>query len=267
MHEDKDKEKLDRATTIVLIEMMGNLGGTMIKTICLFTLVSVALSLAATELVSIYDIQFTTNPGCEGTYPSPMCGKVVGTSGVVTAIDTDAGVLYMSGLQGGEWNSICVKAGDLMRGRRIRPGVRVEVVGKVAELFGMTTLIDVTELTTSGAQATLPETTATTGAVRMDEGLEAALIRLQNVTINDHASSQWTIDDGSGTCIMGDEFDTLESSRIDYDGEGEWIEARGVVVYRYGEFSVNPRTVFDLGGQTSLNVNQTSWGRVKSLYR
>jgi len=46
-----------------------------------------------------------------------------------------------------------------------------------------------------------------------------------------------------------------------------WQEARGIVTFRFGEYRLCPRIAQDLGGQTGLNVNPTSWGRVKSLYR
>ncbi|MCD4829831.1 MAG: hypothetical protein K8R90_10425 [Candidatus Cloacimonetes bacterium] len=234
----------------------------------MFLVMSLALvSLAATNIVTIYDIQYTSNPGCEGTYPSPYCGLTIRTSGIVTAIHPESGIMYMSGLHGGEWNAICVKAGRHIHQNRLRPGVRVDLTGMVVEQFGMTMLSDVSNIVTNGVQTTLPEVLATTGLVRVNESYESALVRLQNVSLINHAGAIWEIDDGSGACVMEDGFDVLSAQRVNFDEDGIWQEARGIVSFRFGEFRLNPRTPLDLGGQYGLNVNQTSWGRIKSLYK
>ena len=52
--------------------------------------------------VSIYDIQFTTDPG-EGSYPSPYVGQTVTTGGIVTATGFRGGRYFIASSQGGPW--------------------------------------------------------------------------------------------------------------------------------------------------------------------
>jgi hypothetical protein len=65
------------------------------RLIWVFTVfVLLVANLAAVDYISIRDIQYTTNPGCEGTYPSQRLGEVVSTGGVVTAVEDGSGMLY-----------------------------------------------------------------------------------------------------------------------------------------------------------------------------
>ena len=45
--------------------------------------------------LSIYDIQYTTNPGPNGTYPSPYEGQTVTTGGIVHGIDFNNGRFFL----------------------------------------------------------------------------------------------------------------------------------------------------------------------------
>jgi len=238
------------------------------RLIWVFTVfVLLVANLAAVDYISIRDIQYTTNPGCEGTYPSQRLGEVVSTGGVVTAVEDGSGMLYLSSPQGGEWNSICVRAGKYIGQYRLRPGDRIELTGEVQERFGMTCIGAVSGMTRAGYQSSVPEVPATTGSICTDEGYEGALVRLSNVSLVRAQGSTWKVDDGSGACTMEDGFGVLLQSRMPSGSDSLWQEALGIVTFRYGEFRFNPRSASDLGSQQGLNVNQTSWGRVKSLYK
>ena len=248
--------------------MMKNFGGTMRKRMILGVMCAAALALAATNDATIYDIQYTDNPGCEGTYPSLLCGSVVRVSGVVTAVEATKGNVFLTGPQGGEWNSICVEAGSLVNKNRLRPGVMVELCGTVREQFGMTILTNLFDVRTHGVASSIPVIDASTGVLRNHEAYESALVRLQNVSLIEHQGGMWKIDDGSGTCVLEDGFNVLSQQRLQFDSDGMWMEAMGIVTFQFGEFRINPRTVADLGNQTGLHVTpSTSWGRVKSLYQ
>ena len=82
----------------------------------------------------IYDIQYTTNPGA-GTYPSPLEGQVVTTTGVVYA--TYAGRGFCISDATGPWHGIYVYYPS---GTMPNLGDEVEVVAEVVEYYGLTEL-------------------------------------------------------------------------------------------------------------------------------
>ena len=58
--------------------------------------------------ITIYDIQYTTNPGPNGTYPSPYAGQIVTTGGIVCGTDFNNGRFFITSGDDGEWNGIYV---------------------------------------------------------------------------------------------------------------------------------------------------------------
>ena len=66
--------------------------------------------------LSIYDIQYTTNPGPNGTYPSPYEGQIVTIDGILNAIDFSGGRFFIIPSDGGKWN-ICPLAKRMTRSR------------------------------------------------------------------------------------------------------------------------------------------------------
>jgi hypothetical protein len=53
--------------------------------------------------VSIYDVQFTTQPGSDGTFPSRFVGKTLSLEGVVTATNYRNGGYFISENLNGPW--------------------------------------------------------------------------------------------------------------------------------------------------------------------
>ncbi|MCB5295620.1 MAG: hypothetical protein LHW52_03645, partial [Candidatus Cloacimonetes bacterium] len=57
----------------------------------LIMMILIASAFTSAWSLSIYDIQYTTFPGSDNTYPSLYAGKSVSTEGIVTAVDYKSG--------------------------------------------------------------------------------------------------------------------------------------------------------------------------------
>jgi len=89
-------------------------------------------------LTSIYDIQYTTEPGPEGTYPSLLADQTISSSGIVTAVgyggyDND---FFISSPEGNPWEGVYIYFADASPSI----GDMVEITGDVYEYYGFTEL-------------------------------------------------------------------------------------------------------------------------------
>ncbi len=227
------------------------------------------VALSAAEKVSIYDIQYTVNPGAEGTYPSPYEGSTIQTEGVVTSIGFDASSFTLSTSEGGPWNCIVVQARDQVERQNLRVGDYITLEGQVHEDFGCTEIRNVSLLRRRSSGSTIPQPiSVTTGELAVTESLEGALVKIHSVNIvNLRQTTRWSINDGTGSCTLYDGYNIMDS-RKRTNRAGDTLEyIQGIVVYGYGEYLVCPRSVSDLSSTGSHQVHGTSWGRVKSLYK
>ncbi len=241
------------------------------KSIFVFVLATMLLSTAifAAEKVSIYDIQFTVNPGAEGTYPSPYEGIVVQTEGVVTAIGFNSNYLMLSDENGGPWNSVVVQARDQVNRKSLRVGDYIEVEGEVHENFGNTELRNINVLRRRAGSGSMPQAfEVTTGELAVTESLEGALVKIRSVNIvGMRQETKWSINDGTGSCVLYDGFNVMNNKKRS-NRAGDTLEyVQGSIVYQYGEYQLCPRYISDLSSTGSHQVHGTSWGRVKSLYK
>ena len=239
------------------------------QSFCLILIVCCLTALSAAEQVSIYDIQYTPNPGAEGTYPSLYAGSTVQTEGVVSAIGYNSTYFILSNPEGGPWNSIAVQASDLVSRNYLRVGDYVTLVGDVNESFGYTEIknIEIIHRRTGYGEQPQPYE-VTTGELAVSESLEGVLVKMRSVGIvTMRLDARWSIDDGTGNCTLFDGFSVM-NSRKRTNQSGDTLEyIQGVVAYRFGEYLVCPRTISDLSSTGSHQVQGTSWGRVKSLYK
>lgn len=215
--------------------------------------------------VSIYDIQFTNNPGSDGTYPSPFRGQTVATSGIVIAIDLHNGGFYISEPQGGPWRGIYVQENV----REVRIGDYIHLTGEVSESFGYTLIRNVSELqvVTSGNQLPQPYQVST-GELAQTEAYEGVLVRISNVTVAgvDTQTDLRLVNDGSGICRINERLLSSRNERNIYMNNELYTKIVGIVDYRFGEYRLNPRNLEDFA-RSPVGVSKPSWGRIKYLYR
>jgi len=210
------------------------------KNVFLALLIILASSTFAT---TIYDIQYTTDPGADGTYPSPLNGEDVTVTGIVTAVgyySSGSTRFFISDPDGGAWHGIFVFSSD----SGLQLGMEVEVTGTVTEYYGFTE-IGYATVSILGEGNPVPDpVVVTTNDLASNEAYEGVLTRINNVTVSQLPDSygQWYVNDGSGECQIDDAIFSYTPE------EGQTFDSiTGVVDYSYGEYGLNPRNSDDLG--------------------
>ncbi len=199
---------------------------------------------------TIYDIQYTTDPGPNGTYPSPLEGQEVTVTGIVTGENyNNDNKFFMCDPGGGPWTGIYVY--DWQVGPAL--GDEVEVTGTVVEYYGWTELsYCMITILSSGNDVPepLPITTLDLAVPALAEQYESCLVSVSDVVVTAEQDQygQWYIDDGSGECQVDDGFFYLDSVTppIVITVGMEWDMIIGCVDYSYDEYAINPRTPDDL---------------------
>lgn len=197
--------------------------------------VGVTPALAA-DFVSIYDIQYTTDPSGD----SPYTGQTVTTQGIVTGFFYDGGNRYTFIQDGtGPWSGLVlykpngyVNVGDLL-----------EVTGTVSEYYNLTEIAygDATILSSNNplpAPELLP-----TGDVSQEQW-ESVLVRVENVTVTDDdlGYGEWLVDDGTGGVVVDNLGDYAYSPT-----NGDLLDfVQGPLFYNYGDFKIEPRDDDDI---------------------
>ncbi|HPR16645.1 MAG TPA: PKD domain-containing protein [Candidatus Cloacimonadota bacterium] len=216
------------------------------NTIILFILLMVSTAFATT----IYDIQYTTDPGTSNYYPSPLVGQSVTVTGIVTGADYGQdNKFFMSDPEGGPWHGIYVY--DYTVGPAL--GDEVEVTGTVSEYYGLTELGYCTiTILSSGNTVPAPSvvTTLDLAVPALAEQYEGCLVSVSDVIVTEAQNNygEWYVDDGSGECQVDDGFfylDTVTPPIVITVGM-TWAQIIGCLDFSYDEYAINPRTPDDL---------------------
>ena len=197
--------------------------------------------------VSIYDIQ---NPA--GGDSSSYAGKPINTSGIVTAgtgTFSDYWFFIMEDYGVGSAEYRGVKVYDRTESLSIARGDSVTVSGDVWEYFFETEIaLPFPEAVTvhSSGHALPPAYEVTAGSVNTSEQWEGVLVVVDSAAITnpDNGYGEWTIYSGGApddTCIVGD---IATYSYTPY--MGIFVDVTGVVMFGYGEFTLQPRDDDDI---------------------
>ena len=208
---------------------------------------------------TIYDIQYTTEAGPDGFYPSPLEGDEVTVTGIVTGANFGHDLyFFISDPEGGAWHGIYVY--DFEAGPAL--GDEVTVTGTVTEYYGLTELGYCTvTIHSSGNPVPDPIQVTTLNLVvpAQAEMYEGCLVEVNNVTVTEAQGEygEWYIDDGSGECQVDDGFFYLDEvvPEIVITVGMEWAIIRGCVDFSYDYYGINPRTPDDLIDVVSSNEN------------
>jgi len=208
---------------------------------------------------TVYDIQYTTDPGPDGYYPSPLDGEIVTVTGIVTGENFNQdNKFYMSDPEGGAWHGIYVY--DYTVGPAL--GDEVEVTGTVSEYYGLTELGYCTiNILSSGNDVPDPIPVSTIDLVvpALAEQYEGCLVSVTDVEVTEEQGDygEWYIDDGSGACQVDDGFFYLDevTPPIVITLGMTWYMITGCVDFSYDEYGLNPRTPEDLMDEVSTNEN------------
>jgi len=191
---------------------------------------------SAQDVVSIYDIQHTTDPSGD----SPYEGQEVTTQGVVTAFFYDGGNRYTFIQDGtGPWSGIVLYQPD----GYVNVGDLLEVTGEVSEYYGLTELFrPAVTVVSTGNPLPAPEVLATVDVSQ--EQWESVLVRVENVTVTDEdlGYGEWEVDDGGGPVVVDNLGDYGYSP-----ADGDLLDfVQGPVNYSYSAFKIAPRDDDDI---------------------
>jgi len=193
---------------------------------------------------SLYDVQYTEDPGPDGTYPSPYLGQTVTISGIVTGVRYNG--FWLEEQPGGPWCGVWVF------NYTIDPSVgdSLTLTGEVTEYYGMTEIQNVSDYTIHSSGHAIPfpawvetgELSSTKDAASA-EPYEGCLVRVSGVTVTQTVDGhgQWYVDDGTGECQIDDAMYGYEPDM----GE-EFSHIVGCLDYSYDEYGINPRDAGDL---------------------
>lgn len=185
----------------------------------------------AQAAVTIYDIQYTTDPSGD----SPYDGQTVTTVGVVSAVNSSGYVIQDR--QGGAWNGIYVYDSSAPS-----IGDEIEITGEVSEYYGLTELSNITALETKSTGNGIP-TVELTASKAMTEAYEGVLVATYAVTVTSEAdgNGNWEVSDASGSAMVGDELYAYSPSL-----NQNLTMLRGVVWYDWGDYKIEPRSAADV---------------------
>jgi hypothetical protein len=212
--------------------------------------VSVAITTPAppAALVSIYDIQYTTDVSGD----SPELGNILTTRGVVTGVYQIGSNAERFFIQHGDgaWNGIYVYE----NGTSVTLGDSVKVTGTVLEYNGLTEMGYVSNITVLNSGNAQPTAVVVTSATVGNEEYEGVLVKVED-GINTVAPNQygaWTINEGGDITIDDDlmaPFTPVLNNAYD---------VTGVRHLSFGEILVLPRTAStDIIVTGNASINET----------
>jgi len=215
-------------------------------------------------LATIYEVQYTTEAGDDGTYPSPMDSVLVTVTGVVTEDHTHSSSHFHfqddadPQSTGGAWNGIYVyDAGAYSPA----VGDKVQITGLISEYYGKTELGDLAALTLISSGHDIAPVECTCGELQFDdlasEPFEGVYVIVRDVTVTtaDDGFGNWHLTDGTGTAQVDVGGDYTYEPQV-----GDHISfVKGVIDYSYDQFEIELMTDEDIGTVTT-GVEETAGG-------
>lgn len=223
---------------------------------------------SAAWALSIFDIQYSNNPGIDNTYPSAYVGSTVSVEGVVTATDYRYDGFVLSETVNGPYRGILI----LDRRSGVSVGDLVRLTGTVSETYGMTCIQDITQLSVLDRNYPLPQPMiVSTGQIARPEESEAyegVLVKVINISASSSRISRnsFNVTDGSGQCtVMLDSF----SDRLNVSPSlGTMFSSiKGIVLFSHSSYTLNPVDLGSIQFSAPVYNQNRSWGRIKSIYR
>jgi hypothetical protein len=197
------------------------------------------ITIAPPATVSIYDIQFTTDPSGD----SPLVNQVVNTGGIVTAIRNDGRYWIKSG--NGPWSGIYVYH---QPATPVQLGDSVTFSATVVEYFNLTELSFINNFTVVSSGNFFMANTITTNQAN-SEAYEGCLIRVVNANCITGLNNfnEWVVNDGSGQ-VKVDDFLYMFTPTV-----GSAYNVTGVMDFGFSEFKILPRDANDISIATGIS--------------
>ena len=139
-------------------------------------LIIIIINITVLFSIDIYDIQYTTDPGTNGTYPSLYEGQIVTTSGIVLATNFNGNRFFIT-QDGDDWEGIYVYDNDL----NVAIGDSVVIEAEVYEYWGFTELSNLISCNIISSGNPIPAIIPTSLSQVTQESNESVKVWVQNV--------------------------------------------------------------------------------------
>jgi 5-methylthioadenosine/S-adenosylhomocysteine deaminase len=210
-----------------------------ISKVTLFITCFLICGITGAAAVTIYDIQYTTDPSGD----SPYAGQSVTIEGFVSAIFYDG---YIVAEDEGAWHAIYVYS------KRDGPqvGDEVTLTGTVSEYNNLTEISDVTAYDTISTGNEISPVVIDAQAANQ-EMYESVLISIPDVTVTslNTTYNEWTISDDAGSIPCNDKADYLYFPQM-----GDYLNSvTGIQMYEFGAYRLEPRETLDIDIDTHMH--------------
>jgi DNA/RNA endonuclease YhcR with UshA esterase domain len=199
------------------------------------------------QVVSIHDIQFTSNISGE----SPQMNNVVTTYGIVTGVFDfgEAGTFFIQDGDG-SWNGIYVNES----GFPVVLGDSVEVTGTVTEYFGLTEINSVTNVTVINSGNAQPNPVLIPTSDISQEKYEGIVVTVTDAlcTNSNAGFGQFIVNDSSGNCLIDDQIYQYTPLL------NHVYEITGVRHFLLGESKICPRVAEDITVLYALGIEENN---------
>jgi len=222
------------------------------KRILLLIVAVMISSLALAQVLSCYDIQYTTDT----TGNSPYSGQTVTVRGVVVAEKFFTGTsatnygFVIADEGGGPWSGLLIFT------NRYFPAVgdMVEVTGAISEYYEFTEMTSLSAYTVLSSGNPLPQpslvTTGALSAATTAEQWESCFVKVENVNITAAPNNylEFFVNDGTGASQVDDQcFPRSGFSWPAGVAVGQnWARIQGVVDFSFSYYAINPRNLSDM---------------------
>jgi len=215
-----------------------------------FNLILFIVSLTALFSISIYDIQYTTIPGPNGTYPSPYEGQIVTTGGIVFATDFNGNRFFITH-EGNDWEGIYVYDNE----QNVAVGDSVIIEAEVYEYYGFTELSNLISCEIISSGNAIPAIGSTYLSYVTQESNESVKVWVQNVEISQTYDEwgQWGISNSSSECIISTGFMNMQEMGIPLV-VGYPLSISGFVTYFWEEYQLNPISLYSISSTPQNHI-------------
>jgi len=196
--------------------------------------------------ISIYDIQYTTDPGPNGTHPSPYEGQIVTTGGIVFATDFNGNRFFITH-EGNEWEGIYVYDNE----QDVAVGDSVIIEAEVYEYYGFTEFSNLISCEIVSSGNAIPAIFPTYLSQVEQESNESVKVWVQNVEVSQTYDEwgQWKISNSNSECIISTGFINIQEMDIPLV-VGYPLSISGFVTYFWEEFQLNPVNLNSISSAT-----------------
>jgi predicted extracellular nuclease len=196
--------------------------------------VSVPDSGSAGNELSCYQVQGQSET-------SPYDGMQVRVTGIVTAGGGElyGGFAVLGDASGGAWSGL-VLFGD--QAASLSRGDSISVSGEVSEYYGMTELTYLEDIAVHETGHALPSPEILSTEAVNDEQWEGVVVSVSDAVVLSASQYSYEIDDGSGSCYLGNRGDYSEPS------VGDTVSAAGPLFYEFDQWRIQPRDDQDVSG-------------------